>query len=216
MFFLNHSRAILNPMNEKELVSRARAGDFDAFTELINAHKDRLYGLALKLSGNRQDAEDILQETFLKAIDKIDQFREEATFGTWLYSIALNQARGHYTRQKQDDLKPLEEYLPAGDHHADHAAAEHTLFNWEDPHTIMESAELSEIIQRLISELPYKYREAFLLRYIEELPVKEVARLINETEAAAKSRILRARLALREELAKIFEGTNEREMPGLH
>ena len=203
-------------MNEKELVSRARAGDFDAFTELINAHKDRLYGLALKLSGNRQDAEDILQETFLKAIDKIDQFREEATFGTWLYSIALNQARGHYARQKQADLKPLEEYLPAGDHHADHAAAEHTLFNWEDPHTIMESAELAEIIQRLIAELPYKYREAFLLRYIEELPVKEVARLINETEAAAKSRILRARLAMREELAKIFEGTNEREMPGLH
>jgi len=193
-------------MNEKELIKRAKSGDFEAFTVLIEAHKSKIYALANKLAGNSEDAEDIVQETLLKAIDKIDQFRGEASFGTWLYSIALNQARAHYAKAKQADLKPVEEYLPgAHEHGTEHAHEGFTLFDWEDPHRIMESAELKRVIDEEIAKLPYKYREAFTLRYIEELPVKEVAKIIRESEAAAKSRILRARLALREALSNIFE-----------
>ena len=93
-------------MDERELVLAAKAGDFEAFNKLITAQKDKIYGLAIKLSGNEQDAEDILQDTFLKAIDRIDQFRMESAFGTWLYSIALNEARAHLAKRKKTDLKP--------------------------------------------------------------------------------------------------------------
>ena len=199
-------------MDERKLVKQAQAGDFEAFSKLIEAHKGKIYALARKLTGNEQDSEDIVQDTFLKAIDKIDQFRGEASFGTWLYTIALNEARGHYSRRKQVDLKPVEDYLPsssAGGHNHDDSRL---LFDWKDPHRILESEELKEMIDAAIEELPYKYREAFLLRYIEDLPVKEVARLIGESDAATKSRILRARLALRERLAEMFEVRYERKM----
>jgi RNA polymerase sigma-70 factor (ECF subfamily) len=203
-------------MNEKELVKRAQAGDFDAFAELIDAQKDRIYGLARKLAGNEQDAEDIVQETFLKAIDKIEQFRLESSFGTWLYSIALNEARALYGRHKQVDLRPIEEYVPAGHQAEGDGKSAFKLFDWRDPHAELESSELRRLIDEAVQELPYMYREAFLLRYVEELSVKEVARLINETEAATKSRILRARLALRDHLSKVFEDRYGKKMPGLH
>ena len=192
-------------MSEQELVRRAQAGDFNAFTELVNAHKSKIYALARKLAGNVEDAEDIVQETLLKAIDKIDQFRLEASFGTWLYTIALNQARAMFAKQKQTELRTIEEYLPPRLKGGDPEQPVHPLHDWRDPDKLLETEELRKVLDKAIGELPYKYREAFVLRYIEELPVKEVARIINESEAATKSRILRARLALREQLAELFE-----------
>jgi len=198
------------------LAQRAQAGDFEAFAELISAHKDRIYRLALRLSGSREDAEDIVQDAFLKAIDKIDQFRLESSFGTWLYAIALNQARALLAKRKQDDLRPIEDYLPghqAVDIESGRSEADSPgLFEWKDPEKLFEEEELRQIINGLVAELPYKYREAFLLRYDEELSVKEIADVINESEAATKSRILRARLALREKLSEIFEERYDREM----
>ena len=190
-------------MDEKTLVAQAQAGDFAAFTELINRHKSKVYGLIRKLVGNPDDAADIVQDTFLKAIDKIDQFRGEASFGTWLTSIALNQARAQFNRNQAADLKPLEEYLPGGG--AEHQPDGARLFDWSDPLSQLEAAEIRQIVGEGIETLPFKYREAFLLRYIEEKSVKEVAAAIGESEAATKSRILRARLALRDFLSKRFE-----------
>ena len=197
---------------EKELVARAQAGDFQAFTELIDAHKNKIWAVARKLTGNTQDSEDIVQETFLKAIDNIDKFRGESSFGTWLYTIALNLARAHFAKQKRTDLKPIEEYVPGGGSETinDHSHAD--LFDWRDPHKILESAQLKKIIDEALDELPYMYREAFVLRYFEEMSVKEVAEMIHESEAAAKSRILRARLALRDKLSKVFEDTYGQEL----
>jgi len=99
-------------MDEKELVKRAQSGDFDAFNRLIAEQKDKIYRLALKLIGNREDAEDIMQETFLKAIDNIDKFRLESSFGTWLYTIALNSVRAHMGSRKRMSLKPIETIPP--------------------------------------------------------------------------------------------------------
>ncbi len=192
-------------MDEKRLVQQAQAGDFSAFTELIQAHQDKIYGLARKLSGNTEDAEDIVQDTFLKAIDKIDQFRLESSFGTWLYSIALNQARALFAKRKQAELKPIEDYLPGGHNDQGMRAESRMLSDWNNPEQLLENEQLRDAIHRLVAELPYKYREAFVLRYVEELSVKEVAEAINESEAATKSRILRARLALREQLSALFE-----------
>ncbi len=190
-------------MDERELIAKARAGDFDAFMALVNAHKGKVYAMVHRLAGNRQDTEDIMQETFLKAIDKIDQFRAEASFGTWLYTIALNLSRAQFAKKKQAELKPFEEYLPHGTPGHSHETID--LFDWHDPHQILEAEQLRDLIDKAIGELPYKYREAFLLRYVEELSVKEIARLTGQSEASAKSRILRARLALRDELSDMFE-----------
>lgn len=192
-------------MSETELIQRAQAGDFDAFAELVNLHKDKVYGLIRRLTGNADDAADIIQDTFLKAIDKIDQFRGEASFGTWLTSIALNQARAAFAKNRQTDLKPLEEYLPGGGSGGDLSHDHAQLFDWRNPLQQLEDAEIRRLVNEGVSELPFKYREAFILRYVEEKSVKEVAAAIGESEAAAKSRILRARLALRDFLAKRFE-----------
>jgi len=191
-------------MKETDLVKRAQAGDFEAFTILVNAHKEKIYALARRLSGSIEDAEDIVQETLLKAIDKIDQFRVESSFGTWLYAIALNQARATLARNKQYELKPIDDYLPSkksSESHSDQAV----FFDWKDPAHLMESDELRKLIDEAIKTLPYKYREPFILRYIEEMSVKEVASSIRQSEAATKSRILRARLALRDYLSERFE-----------
>ena len=199
-------------MDEKELVRKAQVGDFDAFGKLVDLHKAKVYAALRRLTGNDQDAEDLLQDTFLKAIDKIDQFRGEASFGTWLTAIALNEARALFARSKQAELKPVEAYLPVDGRGGEHNHESFRLFDWQDPHRVLEADELKRIIDQVIGELPFKYREAFVLRYIEELPVKEVAGLTGQTEASAKSRILRARLALIERLSQIFEAEYEQRM----
>jgi len=173
--------------------------------ELIDAHKAKIFALARRLAGNEQDAEDIVQESLLKAIDNIDTFRGEASFGTWLFSIALNESRGHLARQKRHGLRSIEEYLPSQDSSAVDSSASQRLLEWDDPHSKLETEELQRFIDQGLSDLPYIYREAFVLRYVEDLSVKEVAGMIGESEAATKSRILRARLALREYLARRFE-----------
>lgn len=197
-------------------MTRAKAGDFEAFTSLVNANKGRLYALALKMTGNPQDAEDIVQDTFLKAIDNIDKFREESAFSTWLYSIGLNEARAHLAKQKSTDLKPIEEYLPTRSAEEIHHTHEHGLFDWKDPHAELEDQELRDVIDRVISQLPFKYKEAFLLRYFEDLSIKEIAGIIHESVASTKSRVLRAKLAIRDELTRIFEDRYGKKMPRLY
>jgi len=188
-------------MNEKELVHKAQSGDFEAFSSLIEKYKTKIYNLALKLSGDRHDAEDILQETFLKAVDNIEKFRAESSFGTWLYAIAVNIVRARYAESRKADLMPIEDYLPGS--HGDEAS-DSELFEWGDPHNLMEQKELRNIIDQSLSEIPKKYSMPFILRYYEDMSVKQVADTMNLTVAAAKSRILRARLALREKLSEIF------------
>lgn len=192
-------------MNEKQLITQAQGGNFDAFSQLVNTHKTKIYALALKMTGNNHDAEDIVQETLLKAIDNIDKFRGESSFGTWLYSIALNQARAYLIQQKKTDLKPIEEYLPGSAVKDINRKEEHHLFEWKDPHQMLEQEELRLIIDKGLASLPPEYREVFILRYYDELSIKEISTLINESVAATKSRVLRARLSLRDYLAREFE-----------
>jgi RNA polymerase sigma-70 factor, ECF subfamily len=190
-------------MSERELIARMQAGDFEAFSELVDAHKSKIYALVHRLVGNKENAEDIIQETFLKAIDNISQFRGESSFGTWIYAIALNLSRAYFAKQKQADLLPIESYIPTSDEsHEGHSQ----LLDWQDPHRMLETKELREKINRALDGLPYKYREVFLLRYYNELSVKEIAELTGQSDASTKSRILRARLALRDYLSKAFEG----------
>ena len=187
-------------MNERELQTRAKNGDFEAFNELVKMHSDRIYRLALKSTKNRDDAEDIVQNTFLKAVDKIDQFKGDSAFGTWIYSIALNEIRGHIAQSNKMTIRTLEEYLPGG-----HGKEAGELFDWSDPHKYMESRQIQSFIDETLRNMPDQYSMPFILKYIEELPVKEIAEILNLSIPAAKSRILRARLALRQELSDYLE-----------
>jgi len=189
-------------MNEKELVKLAQGGDFDAFSRLIAEQKDKIYRLALKLTGNREDAEDIVQETFLKAVDNIDKFRLESSFGTWLYTIALNSIRVHMGSRKRMNIKDIDEYLP--DSHSDENIHSQ-LYDWGDPHKLFERKQLEEMIESSLAELPHKYNMPFILRYMEDMSVKEVSKILNLSLPATKSRILRARLAMREKLSELFQ-----------
>lgn len=187
-------------MDEKGLVKRAKAGDFDAFNDLVKTHADRIYRLALKVTKNREDSEDVVQNTFLKAVDKIDQFRGDSSFGTWIYAIALNEIRSHISNESKMAMGPIEDYLPVG--HEDGAKE---LFDWGDPHKYMENQQLQQFLDDSLEKMPDKYSIPFILRYTENLSVKEIGKILNLSIAATKSRILRARLALRQELADHFE-----------
>jgi RNA polymerase sigma-70 factor, ECF subfamily len=189
-------------MSEKDLVEKAQSGDFDAFNTLIEKYKTKIYQLALKMSRNQEDAEDILQETFLKAVDNIDKFRAESSFGTWLYTIAVNVVRAQYAKDKRMDLSPIEEYLPSG--HGDNSASG-KLFDWGDPHEILERKELKSAIENMLADMPPKYSMPFVLRYYEDMSIDEVAKAMDLSIPATKSRVLRARLALREQLSDVFQ-----------
>ncbi len=189
-------------MDERKLVQQAQAGDYDAFAQLVKNYERQLFALARRLTGNEHDAEDVLQDTLLKAIDKIDQFRGDSSFGTWLYAIALNQGRAFLAKEKRADLKSIDDLLPAGGHgNSEHS---HKLSQWRNPHEVMEDAEIAQVINEALDEMRAEYSVPFMLRYHEEMSVKEIARSIGLTEAATKSRILRARLALREKLDKVL------------
>ncbi|MCK4549504.1 MAG: RNA polymerase sigma factor [Candidatus Krumholzibacteria bacterium] len=186
-------------MNEKELVLAAKSGDRAAFNELISGYTDRIYRLAWKLSGNEEDAADIFQETFLKAVDNIDSFRLESSFGTWLYTIAMNVMRACFAKRKRMQLGPIEDYLP--DHEN---GANSKLFDWGDPHDLFENTQLREMIDSFLSRMSPENSTPFVLRYMEDMPVKDIARIMDLSVPAVKSRILRARLALREHLTEKF------------
>jgi len=186
-------------MKEKALIKSAKAGNFEAFNDLVAGHTDRIYRLALKITGNTDDSEDIVQNTFLKAIDKIDQFREDASFGTWVYAIALNEIRRCLSHRNSFKVKSIDEYLPNS-----HSDSTIELFDWGDPHKYMKQREIREIIDSSLENMSEKYSIPFILRYMEQLSIKEIAETLDLSEAAVKSRILRTRLALREKLSKIF------------
>jgi RNA polymerase sigma-70 factor (ECF subfamily) len=186
-------------MSEKQLVASAKAGDFAAFSQLVEKYQARVFGLAKRMTRNEDDAQDILQETMLKAIDKLDQFRGDSSFGTWLYSIALNEGRAFLRREQRAELRTLEEFMPTAG-----SGAPRNLQEWRNPHSELEQQQIREALDEAIDELRAEYSIPFVLRYLEELPVKEVAKVMQLSEAATKSRILRARLFLREKLEPIM------------
>ncbi len=188
-------------MNERELIKKAKSGDFDAFNELIKTHIDSIFRLALKITKNRDDAEDIVQNTFFKAIDKLDQFREESSFNTWVYKIALNETRSHIHGESKFNVKPIEEYLPGA--HEDESIE---LYDWGDPHADFEKQQLRDVLDNSLADMDDKYSVPFILKYVEEMPVKQIADILDLSVAATKSRILRARLALRDLLSSHIEG----------
>ncbi|MBI4460751.1 MAG: sigma-70 family RNA polymerase sigma factor [Acidobacteria bacterium] len=184
---------------ELELIERMRGGDTAAFYELVNQYERRVYWAAFGLLGNAADAEDVTQETFLKCFQHLDQFRGEAKFSTWLIQIAVNEAKQRLRKQNPGLLVPLES---EGETAGGTPWRLPFVAEWrENPEQQYAAEELRRIVTGAVESLPPIYRSVLLLRDLQQLSTEEVAEALGLSLPAAKSRLLRARLQLRDKLA---------------
>ena len=175
-------------------------GDMAEFARLVDAYSTQIYRLALKMLGDEQDAEDVLQNTFMKALQAIAGFEGRSSLSTWLYRIAVNEALMSLRRQKPT--------IPvAMDYEDDDDELQHpTQFtDWCClPEEDLLSEEARRHLDQAIRRLPEKLRVVFLLRDIEGLSIRETSEALDLTETAVKTRLLRARLNLREQLSTYY------------
>lgn len=185
---------------ETALVERARHGDAQAFTALVHKYERKIYRLAKHITQNDEDAEDVLQETFLKAYSNLDTFQGQSKFYTWLVRIAVNEALMKLRKRKSDRTVSLDEPQDTGEE-----TVAREIAVWEgDPEQRYSQEELREILERAIDSLKPSFRTVFVLRDIEELSTEETAESLGISVPAVKSRLLRARLQLREKLTRLF------------
>jgi RNA polymerase sigma-70 factor, ECF subfamily len=177
------------PEQLAELVDRARAGDRSAFDELVRATTADTYTLAFRLTGNEEDARDVVQETYLRAYKGIGRFREEAQFSTWLYRITANCAATHLGKRR----KHRHEELPDDDQVLD-------LSPMRDPQAVADASGLRERLTEALEDLPPRLRAVVVLRDVYDLPHEAIAAELGISESAAKVRLHRARRKLRERL----------------
>ena len=180
--------------DEAVLVERARSRDRLAFEELVRRHADRLYAVMLRFLGDPADAEEVTQETFLRAWRGIDRFQGRSQFFTWLYRIGLNEAKRLGTRKPPaGKVRSLEdEPIPEAP-------------DWsEAPEVRVGQGEIRRVLEGAIRALPIEYRAPLVLRDIEGLSTKDAADVMDLGEAAFKSRLHRARLAVRRSLDEYF------------
>lgn len=191
--------------DESALVARAQAGDAQAFTELVNHYERKIYRLAKHITQNDEDAEDVLQETFLKAYEHLDTFQGNSKFYTWIVRIGVNEALMKLRKRKGDRTVPLDEPVDTGE---EMVAREIAV--WEDnPEDRYSREEMREILDHAVESLKPDFRTVFVLRDIEELSTEETAETLGISVPAVKSRLLRARLALREKLTRQFKRKGE-------
>ena len=190
--------------DESELIECIRLGKKDLFHDLIRPYERRVYLTALALLGNAEEAEDAAQEAMIKAFRNLHSFRGEAKFGTWLISIALNEARSRLRKAKRVHLESLDEREESRE--GDFTPAQ--LTDWREiPSEALERSELRTILQSAVGELPAIYREVFTLRDLEELNVEETAKVLGVTPNVVKVRLHRARMLLQKRLVPLLKGS---------
>jgi RNA polymerase sigma-70 factor (ECF subfamily) len=187
--------------DESGLVARARDGDSGAFNELVNRYSRKIYRLAKHITQNDEDAEDVLQETFLKAYEHLNGFQGQSKFYTWIVRIAVNESLMKLRKRKSDRTVPLDEPLDTGE---DTVVREIAVWD-ENPEQKYSREELAQILDEAVQGLKPVFRTVFVLRDIEELSTEEAAEALGISVPAVKSRLLRARLQLREKLSRFFK-----------
>ncbi len=194
--------AVTSPIvDENALVAQSREGDAEAYAQLVRRYQNKIFRLAQHITQNREDAEDVLQETFLKAYEHLDQFQGNSKFYTWIVRIAVNQALMKLRRRKNDKSVSLDEQIDTGE---DTIVREIAAWD-EDPEQKLSREELGALLDSAIQNLDAPYRSVFVLRDIEELSTEETAEALGLSVPAVKSRLLRARLQLREKLTRQFK-----------
>lgn len=187
-------------MSEQELLESLRQGDPDAFAVLFETHSDKLYRVAVGILNNEDEAECVVQDTFVRLFEKLDQFEGRSTLGTWLYRVAYNASLDRL--RKRRPTQPIADEL--GD---DEDAPPHpTIFvDWSNaPEELLTSSEVQAQLRAAIAGLPESLGSVFVMREIEGLSTVETADILGISESAVKVRLHRARLALRETLSGYF------------
>jgi RNA polymerase sigma-70 factor, ECF subfamily len=192
---------------EQELIRRVQNGESEKFYELIRPFERRVYAAALAILRNPADAEEVAQEAMLKAFGNLGQFRGEARFSTWLIQITVNEARMRRRKEHTDVMEPIGEIEDAEGTYAPREFAD-----WHEvPSEALEKKEVRELLLQALSELGSKYREVFVLRDVQHLSIQEVSETLGISVASVKTRLLRARLMLRDLLApKLTSGAFSR------
>ena len=199
--------------SDESLAARAAAGEAPAFAALVDRYQHRVYRLACRLT-SETDAADILQETFLRVFRNISSFRGEARFGTWLYQIATNVYLMHRRTQARRPTESLDSFLPRFDAAGRHDATPDSLRVVCRAEELLDRATLASKARDGLARLPDIYRDAFVLRDLENLPSKEVAEVLGIDAAAVRQRAHRARLMLRGFLEDAVKAGSSAKSPG--
>jgi RNA polymerase sigma-70 factor (ECF subfamily) len=186
---------------EQELIRSVQAGQHELFYELVKPYERRVYAAALAILRNEHDAEDVAQEAMLKAFANIRQFRAEARFSTWLIQITVNESLMRRRREQTVAMQTIDERQDEGSDYAPRDFAD-----WREiPSEALERKEVRQRLAGALATLDRKYQEVFVLRDMEHLNIQETAEALGISAASVKTRLLRARLMLRDLLAAGWE-----------
>lgn len=188
--------------DDRELVTRCQAGDRDAFNNLMRRHQRRIFNAVLRILGDYSRAEEIAQDTFVRAYQAIKGFRQEAKFSTWIYAIAINLCRNRLRRNACACSRTvsLDEPIACGDGEMQREIPDTT----QSPDKALEAKEQMGLIQKAIDELDDDFREVVVLRDIQHLAYDEIAAALGVAEGTVKSRLHRARQVLQERLKDVI------------
>jgi RNA polymerase sigma-70 factor (ECF subfamily) len=185
---------------EQHLIAQVQRGQAELFYELVRPYERRVYAAALAILRNEADAEDVAQEAMLKALANIRQFRAEARFSTWLIQITVNEALMRRRRERTRMTEAIDDHRDEGEY------TPRDFADWREiPSEALERKEVRQKLAEALASLDRKYREVFVLRDMEQLNIQETAEALGISVASVKTRLLRARLMLRDLLAGGWE-----------
>ena len=184
-------------MKEEELIRKIQQGDSRAFGEIVARYEKKVYNLGLKFLHNREDAEDILQETFLSVFKSIKNFKGKSSLSTWIYKIAVNNALMRIRKRENREFVDLDDYtIDFGKDYSDVAPDIPV-----EPLNELLQKEFKDKLDTYIDSMPENYKSVFLLRDMENLSTKEVSEILGISQPAVKSNLHRARIFLRDKLS---------------
>lgn len=189
---------------EAELVRRVCDGDKEAYYALVQPCERSVFSAAMSILNNSADAEEVAQEAVLKAFTALPRFRAECKFSTWLVQITINEARLKVRKDRRHLYESIDE--PDTDDEGDYFPKDFA--DWREiPAEALQKQQLREALKRGIASLPQKYREVLILRDIQHMSIQETAQVLGITEGSVKTRLLRARLQMRDALAPGIDGS---------
>ena len=189
----------MSEIDEPAFLTRLQRREPQAFATLVRAHQHRVFGLVLRIVGDSAEAEEVAQDVFVSVFRSIDSFRGDSRLSTWIFRIAVNLSKNRlvYRRRRHADF-----HEPIGDEQEPAASP----FSWapERPDGIAEARELEQIVQAGLARLEPEHREVLVLRDVEHLSYEEIAEVLGVAEGTVKSRLFRARYALKQQIARRY------------
>lgn len=186
-------------LESPEFIGKLKEQDSVAFSRLVRAYQDKIYNLALRLTRNAEEAEEVLQETLLSVFNKIHTFQERSRLSTWIYAITSNGALSRLRKKSSQSVTFEEDSLLKTE--SSWFRNSNVVFEVTDQNDPVILKELQERLEKAIESLPDGYREIFIMKEINKMPVKDIADIVGINPGAVKTRLHRARLLLRAKLS---------------